>query len=87
MLPSKLSPITRTNIFGKIWPTHKSWSSLSTSSKGQTLRFHTLKSIQGLEIDLDEDRRVPTMFQQVVKYNVQMTNILHKLFNLEIRNK
>ncbi len=27
------------------------------------------------------------MFQQVEKYNTQMTNILFKLFDLEIRNK
>ncbi len=27
------------------------------------------------------------MFQQVVKYNVKMTNTLFRLFNLEIKNK
>jgi hypothetical protein len=27
------------------------------------------------------------MFQQVTKYNVQMTNILLRLFDLEIKNK
>jgi len=34
MLPSKLSFITRTNVFGEIWTAHMSLGSLGTSSKG-----------------------------------------------------
>ncbi len=36
---------------------------------------------------MDEHIKVVTMFQQVVKYNVKMTNTLFRLFNLEIKNK
>jgi hypothetical protein len=40
-----------------------------------------------LEAKLDEHRRVANMFQQAIEYNAQMTNILVKLSNLEIKNK
>ncbi len=43
--------------------------------------------MQGLEANLDEHRRAVSMFQQVVEYNVQMTNILLRLSNLKIKNK
>jgi hypothetical protein len=75
------------NVFGKVWTTHKSLGSSSTSSRGQTPRFHTLGSVQGIKVKLDEHKRTTTMFQHVVKYSVQMTNILLKLSNLEIKNK
>jgi hypothetical protein len=87
MLPSRPSSLTKTNIFGEIWTTHKSLGSSSTSSKGQTPSFHTPKFVQGLETNLDEHMRIATMFQQVAVYNVQITNILFKLYNLEIKNK
>ncbi len=40
-----------------------------------------------MEAKLDEHKNVVIMFQQVAKYNVQMTNILFRFFNLEIKNK
>jgi hypothetical protein len=43
--------------------------------------------VQGLEANLDEHRRTATMFQHATKYNIQMTNILFRLFELEIKNK
>jgi hypothetical protein len=46
MLLSKLSFVTRINIFGDIWTSHRSLGSLDTSFRGQTLRFHILGSIQ-----------------------------------------
>jgi hypothetical protein len=46
---------------------------IRSSSRGQTPRFHTPRFVQGIEIELDEHIRTSTMFQQVVKYNVQMT--------------
>jgi len=69
MLLSKLSFVTRTNIFGDIWTSHISLGSLNTSFRGQTFRFHTLGSLQGLEAELDEHRKVATMFQHATKYN------------------
>jgi hypothetical protein len=36
---------------------------------------------------LDENRKAATMFQQEAKYNVQMTNILFRHFDLEIKTK
>jgi hypothetical protein len=50
-------------MFGEIWIAHKSLGSSSISSKGQTPRFHTLGSMQGLEVDLDEHKIVASMFQ------------------------
>ncbi len=75
------------NVFGEAWTAHKSLGSLGTSSRGQTPRFHTLRSMQGIEIEQDEHRRVLIMFQQVAEYNVQMKNILLRLSNMEIKNK
>jgi hypothetical protein len=43
--------------------------------------------VQRIEIELDEHIKVATMFQQVVEYNVQMTNTLFRFFDLEIKNK
>jgi hypothetical protein len=43
--------------------------------------------MQGIEAKLDEHKRVIIMFQHVAKYNVYMTNILLKLFDLGIKNK
>jgi len=40
-----------------------------------------------MEAKLDEHRRTATMFQQAIEYNLQMINILLKLFDLEIRNE
>ncbi len=63
MLPSRPSFAIGTNIFKEIWTAHRSLGSLSISSKRQTLRFHTPKFVQGLEVDLDEHRKVAIMFQ------------------------
>jgi hypothetical protein len=87
MLPSRPSSTIGTNVFGEIWTTHRNLGSLGTSSRGQTPRFHTLKSVQGIEIRLDEHKRIANMFQQAAQYNVQMTNILLRISNLEIMNK
>jgi hypothetical protein len=62
MLPSRPSFATSMKVFGKVWTAHRSLSSLGTSSKGQTPRFHTLGFVQGIEVELDEHRRVVTMF-------------------------
>jgi hypothetical protein len=43
--------------------------------------------VQGIELELDEHKRVDTMFQHAVEYNVQITNILFSLSDLEIKNK
>ncbi len=74
------------NVFKEVWTAHKSLGS-SISSKGQTPRFHTLGFMQGMEAKLDEHRKITNMFQHVVEYSVQMTNIRIRLFNLEIKNK
>jgi hypothetical protein len=87
MLPSRPSSTIGTNTFGEIWTSHKSLGSLSTSFRGQTPRFHTQGSMQGLEVYLDEHRKTISMFQHVAKYNAQMSNILLILSNLEIKNK
>lgn len=63
MLPLRLSYAISTNVFGEIWTTHKSLSSLGTSSKGQTFRFHTPRFEQGIEVELEEHRRAVSMFQ------------------------
>ncbi len=83
MMPSRPSFVTKTDFFGYIQTSHKSLGSSNTSSRGQTPRFHTPGSIQGLEAKLDEHRRAANMFQQVIKYNTQMTNILLNFFALE----
>jgi hypothetical protein len=57
------------NVFGKVWNTHKSLSSSSTSFKGQT-KFHTPRSMRRMEAELDEHKRAVTMFQHVAKHNV-----------------
>jgi len=87
MLPSRPSFAIGTNIFGDIWISHKSLDYFDISSRGQTPRFHTLGSIQGLEIEMDEHRRTTSMFQHATKYNTHMTNILLRLFDMEIKNK
>jgi hypothetical protein len=63
MLPLKPCSATCMNVFGEIWITHRSLGSLNTSSKGQTPRFHTLGSVQWIEVELDEHRKVTSMFQ------------------------
>ncbi len=68
------------NVIGEVWIAHRSLDPLGISSKGQTSRLNTLRYVQGVEVELDEHRRTTT-------YSVQMTNILLKLFNLEIKNK
>ncbi len=55
------------NVFREVYTTHMSLSSSCTSSKGQTLRFHTPRSMQGIEAKLDEHKRPTTMFQQAIK--------------------
>jgi hypothetical protein len=40
-----------------------------------------------IEAELDEHIRITNMFQQVAEYNVQMTNILFRFSDLEIKNK
>ncbi len=87
MLPSRPSFATGTNVYGEIWTSHRSLGYLDTSSKGQTPRFHTVGFVQGLKTNLDEHRRVASMFQQAAEYNTQMTNIMLRFFDLEIRNK
>ncbi len=75
------------NVFGKVWITYKSLGSLGTSFRGQTPRLHTLASVQGIKVKLDEHKITIIMFQLVVKYNVQMNNILLRLSDLEIKIK
>ncbi len=75
------------NIFGEVRIAHKSLSSSGISSKGQIPRFHTLGFVQGMEVELDEHRKIATMFQHASKYNVQMKNIFLRLFNVEIKDK
>jgi hypothetical protein len=62
MLLSRPSFAINTNVFGEIWTAHRSLSSLSTISRGQTCRFHTPRSMQGIEAKLDEHRRTTSMF-------------------------
>jgi hypothetical protein len=64
MLPSRPSFAIGINVFGEIWTTHKNLSSLGTSSRDQSPRFHTLRFVQGIEIRLDEHKRTVNMFQQ-----------------------
>jgi hypothetical protein len=40
-----------------------------------------------MEAELNEHKRVASMFQQVAKYNTHMTNILLELFDLEKKKK
>jgi hypothetical protein len=87
MLPSRPISTTCMNIFGEVWIAHRSLGSLGTSSKAQTLRFNTPRSMQGLEAELHEHIRAITMFKHAVEYSVSMTNILLGLFDLEIKNK
>jgi hypothetical protein len=61
MLPSRPSSTLGTNVFGET--THRSLSSLGTSCRGQTPRFHTPMFVQGIEIELDENKRTINMFQ------------------------
>jgi hypothetical protein len=43
--------------------------------------------VQGMETKLDEHKKTTIMFQQAIKYNVQMTNTFLRLSNMEIKNK
>jgi hypothetical protein len=61
MLPSRPSSTIGTNVL--IWTAHRSLGSLGTSSRGQTLRFHTPGSVKGIEAKLDEHNRDTSMFQ------------------------
>jgi hypothetical protein len=56
MLPSRPSSTIGMNVFGEVWTTHKSLGSLSVSSKGQIPRFYTLRSMQRMEVKLDEHK-------------------------------
>ncbi len=77
MLPSRPNSAIETNIFGDIWTSHKSLGSSYIGYRGQTLSwFHTLGSLQGLEVKLDECRKTTSMCQHVAKYKTQMTNIM-----------
>jgi len=87
MLPSRLSFPIGTNVFVKTWTAYKRQGFSGTSSRGQILRFNTPRFEQGIEVELDQRRKAVSMFQKIVEYSVQMTNILLRLFNLEIMNK
>jgi hypothetical protein len=63
MLHSRPSSTTCMNVFGEVWTAHRSLGSSNTSSKGQTPRFHTPGFVQGIEVELDEHRKIVTMFQ------------------------
>jgi hypothetical protein len=63
MLALKPSFTIGMNVFGEVWTTYKSIGSLSTSSRGQTPRFHTQRFVQGIEAKLDEHIRAVIMFQ------------------------
>jgi len=43
--------------------------------------------VKGIEAELDEHKRTTSMFQWAIEYNVQMTNILLKLLDPNIKNK
>jgi hypothetical protein len=73
-------------VFGEVWTTHMILDSSGINSRGETPRFNTLGFVQGVEAELDKHKRVTIMFKHVIKYNVHMTNILFRLFNLEIKN-
>ncbi len=64
MLLSRPSSATGTNVFGKMQIAHKSLGSSRTNSKGQTPSFHTPRSKQGIEVELDEHKRTASMFQE-----------------------
>ncbi len=85
MLLLRPNSIIQTNVFGKIWTLHKSLSSSYINARGQTPRFHTPGFVQRLVANLDEHRKATSMFQQTIEYDTQMTNILFKLFDLEIK--
>ncbi len=87
MLASRPSYAIGTNIFREIWTSHRSLSFLDTGSRRQTPRFHTLGFVQKPEEDLDEHKKTINMFQQAIIYNTQMTNILLRLSDLEIKDK
>jgi len=58
------------NVFGEVWIAHKSLYSSGISSKGQTPRFNTPRSVQGVEAKLDEHGQTTIMFRKVTKYGV-----------------
>ncbi len=84
MLPSRPSFVTCINVFGEVQTAHMNLGSSCISSRDQIPGFHTPGFVQGVEAKLNEHRRIAIMFQQVVEYDVQMTNILLRLFDLEI---
>jgi hypothetical protein len=43
--------------------------------------------VQKPDEDLDEHKKTINMFQQAIIYNTQMTNILLRLSDLEIKDK
>jgi hypothetical protein len=50
------------NVFGKVWTTHSSFGSSCTSSRGQTPRFQTPRFVKGIKLELDQHKKVTTMF-------------------------
>ncbi len=69
MLPSRASSTTCTNVFGDTQTTHKSLRPSCINSKGEIPKFHTPEFVRGLEANLDEHKRVTSMFQQATKYS------------------
>ncbi len=87
MLPSRPSFATCMNVFVEVQTAHRSLGSSSTSYRGRIPRFHTLGYVQVMEAKLDEHKRIVIMFQQAIEYIVHMTNILLKLFDMEIKKQ
>jgi hypothetical protein len=67
MLPLKPISTTSMNVFREVWIAHRSLGLSSTSSRGHTPRLHTLRFVQGIELELDEHKKTTTMFQQAAK--------------------
>jgi hypothetical protein len=62
MLPLRPTSATSMNVFGEVWTAHNSLGSSCTSSRGQTPRFQTPRSVQGIELELDEHKKTTAMF-------------------------
>jgi hypothetical protein len=43
--------------------------------------------MQGIEAELDEHKKIVSMFRQAIEYSVYMTNIFFKLSDLNIKSK
>jgi hypothetical protein len=43
--------------------------------------------MQGIKAELDEHKRIVSMFQHAIEYSVYMTNIFFRLSDLKIKNK